>query len=232
MAYNLVEAVLALYAGWRASSIALVGFGFDSVIESVAAVALLYRLSIATRGADPSAVERVEERARKLVGVTFLLLATYVVIQSGFVLYGRRMPEESLLGIVIASVSLVVMPIVAFGKLRAARHIGSRALEAEAKETIACTYLSFTLLLGLGANALFGAWWADPLAALLMVPWLAKEGREALFGEDRSAAKGTGHCGSGSKCACRERGEEPCCGEGGGCGGGCSCGSARASAGG
>jgi divalent metal cation (Fe/Co/Zn/Cd) transporter len=119
-----------------------------------------------------------------VVGATFLLLAVYVSGQAGFSLLARHVPDESLLGIALAVASLIVMPLASWGKLRAAREIGSAALRAEAKETLACSYLSFALLLGLVANTTVGWWWADPAAALLMVPWLVKEGREGLRGDD------------------------------------------------
>ncbi len=183
MGYNLLEAVIAIYAGVAARSIALVGFGLDSVIELAAASLLLWRLRVEASGADRELVERTERRVHRFVGGTFIALAIYVAGQSGWTLWTRAAPAESLLGIVLAALSLVVMPLVALGKLRAARELGSGALRAEAKETLACAYLSFALLLGLGANALLGWWWADPVAALLMVPWLVKEGIEGLRGE-------------------------------------------------
>jgi divalent metal cation (Fe/Co/Zn/Cd) transporter len=183
MGYNVIEAGLSLFAGVEAGSIALVGFGLDSVIECVAAAALLWRLSVEARGAEGPALERAEGRVRRIVGVTFLLLALYVTGQAGLALWKKALPEESTLGIVVAAASLVVMPLVSFAKLRAAREIGSAALRAEAKETLACSYLSFTLLLGLVAQALAGWWWADPVVALLMVPWLVKEGREGIRDE-------------------------------------------------
>lgn len=183
MAYNAVEAGIALAAGLEARSIALVGFGLDSVIELAAASALLWRLAVEARGADPDRVEATERTVHRFIGVTFLLLAAYVVGQAGWTLWTRHAPEESLLGIVLAAASLLLMPLIAWGKLRAAREIPSRALAAEAKETLACSYLSFSLLAGLALNALAGWWWADPVAALAMVPWLVKEGREGLAGE-------------------------------------------------
>jgi divalent metal cation (Fe/Co/Zn/Cd) transporter len=178
-----IEAGLALWAGAAAHSIALVGFGFDSIIECIAAAALLWRLSVEGRGAERAAVERAEHRVHRIVGFTFVMLALYVTAQAGWTLWQKAAPEESTLGMIVAAASLVVMPLVSWGKLRAAREIGSTALRAEAKETLACSYLSFTLLLGLGANAVVGWWWADPVAALLMVPWLIKEGREGLSGD-------------------------------------------------
>ena len=116
-------------------------------------------------------------------GATFLLLALYVAGQASWTLWTREAPDESIVGIVLAGLSLMVMPLVAWGKLRAARELSSAALRAEAKETLVCSYLSFTLVLGLAANAAVGWWWADPLAALCMVPWLIKEGREGLEGD-------------------------------------------------
>lgn len=184
MAYNLIEAGIALWSGMRAESIALVGFGLDSIIELAAAGVLLWRLAVEARGADHETVERTEHRVHVFVGITFLLLALYVTGQAGWTLWTRHAPGESAIGIVLAIASLLIMPLVSWGKLRAAREIGSAALRAEAKETLACSYLSFTLLLGLVANAVFGFWWADPLAALLMVPWLVKEGREGLIGDE------------------------------------------------
>jgi len=118
------------------------------------------------------------------VGATFILLAVYVTTQAGWSLWIRHVPNESPIGIFLASASLVIMPLVSWWKFRAAREIGSAALRAEAKETLACSYLSFSLLLGLVANGYAGWWWADPGAALLMVPWLVKEGREGLTGSE------------------------------------------------
>lgn len=184
MVYNLIEAGIALASGWRAHSIALVGFGIDSVIELAAAALLLWRLSVEARGAEHETVEKTERRVHLFVGVTFLLLALYVTGQASWVLWTGKVADESVVGIVLAAASLVIMPLVAWGKLRTARELGSAALRAEAKETLACSYLSFALLLGLVANAAAGWWWADPVAALLMVPWLIKEGREGLLGDD------------------------------------------------
>jgi divalent metal cation (Fe/Co/Zn/Cd) transporter len=183
MAYNVAEGAIALWAGVPAGSIALVGFGLDSYIECAAAAALLWRLTIEARGAHPDAVERGDQGVHRFVGATFLALALYVLGQAGWTLWAQNAPEESLVGIILAAASLVIMPLVSWGKLHAAKVINSTALQSEAKETLACSYLSFTLLLGLVANAAVGWWWADPLAALLMVPWLVKEGMEGLWGE-------------------------------------------------
>ena len=183
MAYNIVEAGLALWFGAEAESIALMGFGLDSMIETAAAGVLLWRLQIEARGASPEQIETAEQRVHRFIGITFLALALYVLGQAGWMLVNQEAPSESLVGIILAIASLVIMPLVSIGKLRAATVIGSAALRAEAKETLACSYLSFTLLLGLGANASVGWWWADPVAALCMTPWLVKEGVEGIRGE-------------------------------------------------
>jgi len=183
LAYNVIEAVVALWFGTEAESIALLGFGLDSVIECAAAGVLLWRLALEARGAEPERLERAERRVHRFVGGTFLALAAYVVAQASASLWQARAPEESIPGILLAVASLVIMPLVSWAKLRAAREIPSAALRAEAKETLACSYLSFALLLGLVANAAAGWWWADPVAALLMVPWLLKEGVEGIRGE-------------------------------------------------
>jgi divalent metal cation (Fe/Co/Zn/Cd) transporter len=184
MAYNVAEGAIALWAGVHAGSIALVGFGLDSSIECAAAAALLWRLTFEARGAHPEAVERRERRVHRFIGATFVALAVYVLGQAGWTLVTRNTPEESLVGIILAVVSFIIMPLVAWGKFHAAKALNSAALRSEAKETLACSYLSLTLLFGLMANAAAGWWWADPVAALLMVPWLIKEGIEGLRGED------------------------------------------------
>jgi len=182
LTYNLIEASVALASGLRADSIALLGFGLDSIIESIAAGVLLWRLWHGVRGASETRLAHMDRRVHRVVGGTFILLAIYIVAQAAWTLATRLQPEESLIGIALAVASVIVMPLVSVGKIRAARHLGSQALVAEAKETIACSYLSFALLLGLLLNATLGWWWADPVAALLMVPWIVKEGVEGLRG--------------------------------------------------
>jgi divalent metal cation (Fe/Co/Zn/Cd) transporter len=183
MAYNVIEAGVALWFGASAESIALLGFGLDSVIECAAAGVLLWRLSLEAQGANPEQLERAEQRVHRFVGATFLALAAYVMAQASLTLWRAEPPDESIPGIILAAASLLIMPLVAWGKLRAAREIPSAALRAEARETLACSYLSFALLLGLGANAVAAWWWADPVAAMLMVPWLVREGLEGIRGE-------------------------------------------------
>ena len=178
--YNSLEGVLAIGAGWMAGSIALIGFGFDSVIEVISGVTLLARLYA---DGDEAERERVEQLALRIVGASFLLLAAYVLFDAVRSITLREPPAESLLGIVIAAVSLVVMPLLVRAKRRVASAIGSRALDADATQTALCTYLSAILLGGLLLNALAGWWWADPVAALIMVPIIAREGLEAIRGE-------------------------------------------------
>ena len=184
LAYNVLEALVALWSGIRAGSVVLVGFGLDSVIECAAAGVLIRRLRMERRGLAEEQLHHEDARVRRFVGATFFALAVYVIAQAAWVLWFREEPAESRIGILLAIASLIVMPLVAWGKMRAAREIGSRALRAEAKETLACSYLSLTLLLGLAANALWQWWWADPIAAVAMVPWLLHEGREGFEADD------------------------------------------------
>ena len=181
--WNVLESVIAITAGVLAGSVALVGFGLDSIIETIAASALYHRLSAEKRGASSEDVERYEHRALRIVGITFLALAAYILYEAASTLWSSEAPSPSTVGIVLATLSLIVMPVLAFAKLRAGQKLESRALIGDAKETFVCSYLSLSLLLGLGANALLGWWWADPVAALLMLPWVAKEGIEALNGD-------------------------------------------------
>ena len=181
MLYNIVEAVIALWAGSRAASIVLIEFGLNSLIELSAGGILLWRLRLELRGVAAERVARADRRVHQFVGASFFALAVYVLGQASWILWRQAAPDESPIGIILACLSLTIMPLVSFGKLRAAAVVGSQALRAEAKETLACSYLSLTLLLGLSANAALDWWWADPVAALGMLPWLIKEGREGLF---------------------------------------------------
>jgi divalent metal cation (Fe/Co/Zn/Cd) transporter len=178
--YNSLEGVIAIAAGLLAGSIALVGFGVDSSIEVLSGATLLWRLHA---DADEQKRERVERHALRIVGVSFLLLAAYVTFDAGKSLFRREAPDESLTGIILAAVSLVIMPLLVRAKRRVARAIGSKALEADATQTLLCTYLSAILLGGLLLNAVAGWWWADPVAALVMVPIIVKEGLEGVRGE-------------------------------------------------
>ena len=184
LAYNAIEAGIAIWAGTEAGSIALFGFGLDSVIECLAAAVLMWRLWVGTRSEDSERIEAAERRVRRFVGATFLALAAYVVAQAALTLASHSHPEASRIGIGLAVASLIVMPLIAWAKLRVAARLHSGALRAEAKETLACAYLSLALLMGLVLNAVAGWWWADPVAALLMVPWLVREGLEGLRSDD------------------------------------------------
>lgn len=177
--WNSLEGLVAVAAGLAAGSVALVGFGFDSVIEVSSGLALLWRLHLDA----PERRERAERISLKIVGVSFLALAAYVAFDAFKSLLGREPPEASPVGIALAALSLVVMPVLARAKRGVAAKINSRALEADSRQTDICAYLSAILLGGLALNALFGWWWADPLAALVMTPIIAREGFQALRGE-------------------------------------------------
>ncbi len=181
--YNVIEAVASVYYGSDADSIALVGFGLDSMIEVAAAAMILWRLLSEIQGTQGRNLKITEATVHRFVGFTFFLLAGYIGFDSAMTLIVQEPPRSTVPGVIIAVLSLVVMPLLAWGKIRAAQRIGSGALRSEAKETIACAMLSAILLAGLGANALAGWWWADPIAGLLMIPWLLKEGRAGLRGE-------------------------------------------------
>ena len=178
--WNLLEAMVALVSGAVAGSIALMGFGLDSLIEVSSGGILLWRL---LADHDEERRERVERSALKLVGVSLLLLAAYVAGDSVVSLVGRKAPERSLPGIALATASLIAMPLLARAKRRVAWALGSAALQADSRQTDICAYLSAVLLLGLLLNATFGWWWADPVAGLVMVPLIGYEGREALRGK-------------------------------------------------
>ena len=180
IAWNVVEGVVAVASGFLSGSIALIGFGVDSFIETSSGGVLLWRLRAEKRGQD---AERVERIALKLVGVSFLLLAAYVAIDSIKSLIEKEAPERSIVGIVVAVLSLIVMPWLAHAKRKSAGGLNSAALRADARQSSLCAYLSAILLAGLLLNALLRWWWADPVAALCMVPIIANEGREALKGK-------------------------------------------------
>src|SRR6266550_1009411 len=180
IAWNSLEGLVAVIAGTIAGSISLVGFGIDSFIEVTSGATLLWRMSV---DANQQARERNERLSIRVVGVCFLALAVYVAYESVLDLIGRKAPEHSLAGIVLACVSLVVMPILSRAKKRVASELGSAAMSADAKQTDFCVYLSAILLAGLLLNTVFGWWWADPVAGLVMTPIIAKEGVEAVKGK-------------------------------------------------
>ena len=174
--YNVVEAVIALTAGTIASSTALIGFGLDSVIEVASATAVAWQFS----GKDPEARERT---ALKVIEVSFFALAAYVAVESVRTLFGADPAEHSTVGIVLAALSLLVMPFLSHAQRRAGRELGSASAVADSKQTLLCTYLSGVLLVGLLLNSLFGWYWADPLVALVIAAVALKEGRDAWRGE-------------------------------------------------
>jgi len=178
--YNAAEAIVALAAGFVAGSVALVGFGIDSAIELTSAGAAQWRLRA---DLDSHRRERVERITVRIIGWTFLALAAYVTVESARSLLLREEPERSLVGVVLLALSAVVMPLLARAKRRVAHDMGSRALRADAKQTSLCAYLSVIALAGVGLNAVLGWWWADPVAAIGMVPIIAREGVEGVRGE-------------------------------------------------
>jgi divalent metal cation (Fe/Co/Zn/Cd) transporter len=184
IAYNTVEAVVALIAGIAAGSVALLGFGIDSVIEVSASLAAQWRLRA---DLDPRQRELVEGVTMRIIGATFLALAIYVAYDSVHSLLQREEPAGSITGVVLLVFSVIVMPLLARAKRRVAAGLGSGALTADAKQTSLCAYLSVIALAGVGLNTLFGWWWADAAAALAMVPIIAKEGLDGIRGHSACA---------------------------------------------
>ncbi len=184
--WNIVEGLVAIAAAAAAGSVALLGFGIDSFVESASGSVLIWRL-LAERRADEDDLERiehVERRAQRFVAASLALLAAYIAWDSTTSLLAGERPEPSLVGILLAAVSLVVMWWLARQKRSVSIALGSRAMAADAFQTDACFWLSLFLLVGIGANALFGWWWADPVAALGMTVLIAREALEAWRGED------------------------------------------------
>lgn len=178
LGWNLGEAAVSIGAGVFAGSTALVGFGIDSLIECISGLILLWRLRHGEKG------ERREQQARKLVGVSLLLLAAYVAYEAAESLIKKEPPAASYVGIAVAAAAVIVMPLLARAKRKVAASLGSGAMHADSRQSDICGYLSAVLLVGLAANALLGWWWADPMAGLVMVPIIGKEGIEALRGEE------------------------------------------------
>ena len=175
--YNLLEAFASILFGSMAGSIALIGFGLDSIVESLSGMVLVWRL----RQHGKITVEqeaKIEKRAQMFVAITFFLLAAYVLYESVGKLITHEKPETSLPGIIIAIISIIVMPILMVQKYHIGKQIGSKALVADSKETLACAFLSLALLIGLGSHYLFGFWQADPMVGLIIVIFLTKEGIE------------------------------------------------------
>jgi cation diffusion facilitator family transporter len=185
--YNILEAVLSIVFGSIAGSIALVGFGLDSVVESLSSVVLIWYLRQHGKISSEEE-EKIERRATRFVAVTFFILGGYVLFESIQKLVASETPGTSLPGMIIAIVSLIVMPFLAWQKYKTGKQMGSRALVADSKETVACAYLSAALLIGLGMNYLFGFWQADPIVGMIIVAFLFREGwetwKECTFEEE------------------------------------------------
>lgn len=181
--WNLVEGGVAVTAAALAGSVALLGFGIDSFVESASGAVLVWRLLAERRGASREQVERIDAQAHRLVGASLLLLAAYVAFDAASALWSREAPGPSPVGIALTAVSIVAMQWLARAKRRAARRLGSRALEADAFQTTACFWLSIVTLVGIGLNAALGWWWADPVAALAMTLFIVREGIDAWRGE-------------------------------------------------
>jgi divalent metal cation (Fe/Co/Zn/Cd) transporter len=178
-----IEATVAIIAGIVAGSIALVGFGADSLVESVAGVVLLWRFA-----ASRSASESAERRAQRLIGASFYVLAAYITVEAVRTLAGSHHPDVSYVGIGLAAVTLVTMPPLAVAKARVGERLGSSATKSEGRQNMVCAYLSAALLVGLGANAVAGWWWADPVTALVIAAVAVREGRKAWRGDACCAA--------------------------------------------
>ncbi|GGM09825.1 cation transporter [Nakamurella endophytica] len=212
IAYNLVEAVVAITAGTIASSGALVGFGLDSIIEVTSAAAVAWQFA----GRDPEQRERV---ALRIIAWSFFALAAYVSVDAVRTLFGAAEAQHSTVGLVLAGASLLIMPGLSWAQRRTGRELGSRSAVADSKQTLLCTYLSAVLLVGLAVNSLFGWSWADPIAALVIAAVAVKEGRDAWRGDaccapgadlhhhddDAAAPASSGGCGGACDCCSPSR---------------------------
>ncbi len=202
--YNVVEAVIAVTAGLVASSVALVGFGLDSVVEVASGLVILWQF----RHGTPESRER---QALRLIALSFFALAAYVAVESVLALIGGAAPEASPVGIGLAVASLIVMPVLSRAQRRTGRQLGSGAVVSDGTQTLLCTYLSAVLLAGLVLNATFGWSWADPVAGLVIAAVALREGVEAWRGEGCCAPSGTGSDDTDA-CGCSEGCTDACCG--------------------
>ncbi len=185
VAWNVFEGLIAIIFSYLSGSVALFGFGVDSFVESTSGIIVGWRFYYEMKGRHQDQIEKVERLATRLAGTLLLILALYLLVDSvrRILGYGRE-PDPSLVGIVLTIISLAIMPVLARAKLKTAGKLGSKALRADAYETVACAWLSATTLAGLLLNAAFGWWWADPVAALVLVPLIAREGIEGIHGDD------------------------------------------------
>lgn len=182
--WNVLEGLIAIGAGLMANSVALVGFGVDSFVETTSAAVLFWRLRGELYSKELEHAEQVERKAGKIAGSLLIVLAAYIVVDAARRLMGYgEIAEGSGVGLILTGVSLLVMPVLAWQKLKTAKELGSKALKADAYETITCVWLSVTTFIGLGLNAWFGWSWADPVAALMVVPLVVREGLEGVRGE-------------------------------------------------
>ena len=192
--WNVIEGVIAVTAALAAGSVALLGFGIDSFVETISGLVLIWRLRREATGTlDEEAIEAIERRAERLVGASFFLLAAYITFDAITTLLAQEKPEASPVGIALTAVSIGVMLWLARAKRRVATALGSRALAADAEQTQACWYLSVVVLAGIGLNAALGWWWADPVAALGVVVLLVREGLEAWRGDEDDDGEWPGH---------------------------------------
>ncbi len=181
VAYNLGEAAVAMFAAWRSGSTALLGFGLDSIVESLSGGVMIWRFwRYDPTSAGEEDFETIERRAARLVACSFFILGTYVLLDAGLALYRHEAAEPSVLGIALAAASLVVMPILFVLKYRLGQAIGSPSLVADSKETLACLFLSVALLIGLGGYAIWRVWWIDSAAAIVIAVLILREGWETL----------------------------------------------------
>lgn len=196
IAYMVVEMTVSLWSSYQACSVSLESFGLDSVVEIVLAVVLFWRLRVEARGATGEQVERAERRASWWAGAAFYVLAVFIAANAGVALWTRSVSHPGWWGLGIAVAAVIIMPVVSIAKRRVGRAIGSAALEAEATCSMVCAYMAATLLVGLAATRFLGWWWADPVAALVLLYWMVREGRENF-----EAAAGRGTC-----CGCEAHG--------------------------
>ena len=204
--YNVIEAVIALAAGTKASSSALIGFGLDSIVEVASAAAVAWQFA----GRDPEAREKT---ALRVIAFSFFGLALFVTVDAARSLLGAGEAQHSTVGLVLAAVSLAVMPLLSYAQRRAGRELGSRSAVADSKQTLLCTYLSAVLLVGLALNSLFGWSWADPIAALVIAGVAVREGLEAWRGDSCCSPAAALHSGTAEQddCGCRPGCTDACC---------------------
>ena len=178
--YNIIECILSIISGIIAGSTALLGYGSDSLVESLSGTIMIWRFR-KHKKISKEEEEKIEKKAIFLIGITFFIFGTYILFESIRKLIIQEKPEPSIIGIIIAIASIIVMPILFLSKYKTGKTIGSNSLIADSKQTLACLFMSFSLLIGLGLNYLWGFWQADPIVGLIIVIFLFKEGYESIF---------------------------------------------------